>query len=91
MAGAKGSEAVFDAWMLRESDAVQACARAYGEREVLGACLRQLQQVLPLRPLGASVLPARQQARTSVCCVSTCRAGLIMSGANNAAFCLEPC
>ena len=33
MAGAKGSEAVFDTWMRQESDAVQACARAYGERE----------------------------------------------------------
>ena len=45
MAGAKGGEAVFETWMRQESDAVQACARAYGEREVLGACLRQLEQV----------------------------------------------
>ena len=32
-----GAGAVFDAWMLRESDAVQALARAYAERLVLDA------------------------------------------------------
>lgn len=32
---AGGAEAVFDSWMLRESDAVQALARAYAERLVL--------------------------------------------------------
>jgi acyl-CoA oxidase len=34
---AGGGDAVFDAWMLRESDAVQALARAYAERLVLDA------------------------------------------------------
>jgi len=33
-----GPAGVFDAWMLAESDAVQALARAFGERSVLDAC-----------------------------------------------------
>lgn len=37
-AGGRGGAGVFDAWMLRESDGVQALARAYGERTVLDAC-----------------------------------------------------
>lgn len=38
--GKSKGEASFDEWMLRESDGVQALARAYGEREVLDACGR---------------------------------------------------
>jgi len=38
--GKSKGEAAFDEWMLRESDGVQALARAYGEREVLDACGR---------------------------------------------------
>ncbi|KAK9806580.1 hypothetical protein WJX73_004625 [Symbiochloris irregularis] len=44
MASAKGGEAVFERWMLQQSDAVQACALGYAEREVLDACLRTIQQ-----------------------------------------------
>ncbi|KAK9840200.1 hypothetical protein WJX74_005380 [Apatococcus lobatus] len=39
MAGARG-EAVFETWMRRESDLVQALAQAYAEREVLEASIR---------------------------------------------------
>ena len=45
MASAKGGEAVFERWMLQQSDAVQACALGYAEREVLDACTRTIQQV----------------------------------------------
>ena len=38
--GKSKGEAAFDEWMLRESDGVQALARAFGEREVLFACGR---------------------------------------------------
>lgn len=31
---------IFDAWMYHESDAVQGCTQAFGEREVLDACIR---------------------------------------------------
>ena len=44
MRGVSG-EAVFDTWMKRESDLVQATALAYAEREVIDACLRACQQV----------------------------------------------
>lgn len=46
MRGISG-EAVFDTWMKRESDLVQATAQAYAEREVVDACLRAMQQVRP--------------------------------------------
>lgn len=36
---------MFDTWMKRESDLVQATALAYGHREVLEACLRFLETV----------------------------------------------
>ena len=39
------SEDVFDTWMKRESDLVQATAAAYAEREVLEASMRALEQV----------------------------------------------
>ena len=45
MAGARGGPAVFEEWMLRQSDRVQGTARAYAEREVLAAALRALPQV----------------------------------------------
>lgn len=38
--GKPRGEAAFDEWMLRESDGVQALARAFAEREVLDACGR---------------------------------------------------
>jgi acyl-CoA oxidase len=44
MRGASG-EAVFETWMKRESDLVQATALAYAEREVLDACLRAIEEV----------------------------------------------
>ncbi len=44
MRGISG-EAVFDTWMKRESDLVQATALAYAEREVIDACQRACQQV----------------------------------------------
>jgi hypothetical protein len=47
MRGVSG-EAVFDTWMKRESDLVQATAQAYAEREVLDACIRAIQQVHPI-------------------------------------------
>lgn len=51
MAGVSG-EAVFETWMKRESDLVQATALAYAEREVLDACMRAIEQVdLPCLPL----------------------------------------
>ncbi|EIE22640.1 acyl-CoA oxidase [Coccomyxa subellipsoidea C-169] len=43
MRGVSG-EAVFDTWMKRESDLVQATALAYAEREVIDACQRACQQ-----------------------------------------------
>lgn len=33
---------VFDAWMYQESDAVQGCTQAFGERQVLDACINVL-------------------------------------------------
>lgn len=44
MARAKGGEAVFEAWMLQQSDAVQACAQSYAERETLAASVRAAEQ-----------------------------------------------
>lgn len=44
MRGVSG-EAVFDTWMKRESDLVQATALAYAEREVVDSCLRACKQV----------------------------------------------
>lgn len=35
---------VFDAWMHRESDTVQGCTSAFGEREVLEACIRNVRK-----------------------------------------------
>lgn len=41
MAGVgKSQPDIFDAWMYNESDAVQGCTQAFGEREVLDACIR---------------------------------------------------
>ena len=41
MAGiGKSQPDIFDAWMYHESDAVQGCTQAFGEREVLDACIR---------------------------------------------------
>ena len=41
MAGVgKSQPDIFDAWMYHESDAVQGCTQAFGEREVLDACIR---------------------------------------------------
>lgn len=37
-----GAADVFDAWMYHESDAVQGLTQAFGEREVLDACMRVL-------------------------------------------------
>ncbi|KFM25759.1 Acyl-coenzyme A oxidase 2, peroxisomal [Auxenochlorella protothecoides] len=52
MSGLGSSAEVFDVWMRRESDAVQATATAYAEREVLGACVRALRAASPVaRPL----------------------------------------
>ena len=51
MAAGKGSQAVFEIWMLQQSDAVQACALAYAEREVLDASVRAISQVLGPRLL----------------------------------------
>lgn len=52
MSGLGSSAEVFDVWMRRESDAVQATATAYAEREVLGACVRALRAASPAaRPL----------------------------------------
>ena len=43
MAGVgKSQPDIFDAWMYHESDAVQGCTQAFGEREVLDAVLRIL-------------------------------------------------
>lgn len=38
---------VFDAWMYQESDTVQACTQAFGEREVLDASISALQNTSP--------------------------------------------
>ncbi|KAI8462801.1 MAG: hypothetical protein J3K34DRAFT_498174 [Monoraphidium minutum] len=46
----------FDEWMKRQSDAVQAAAKAYAEREVLDACLRVLDGTAP-GPGGAPPAP----------------------------------
>ncbi len=39
------SEGVFDTWMKRQSDLVQATALAYAEREVLEASMRAIERV----------------------------------------------
>ena len=39
------SEGVFDTWMKRQSDLVQATALAYAEREVLEASMRAIEKV----------------------------------------------
>ena len=39
------SEEVFDTWMKRQSDLVQATALAYAEREVLEASMRAIEKV----------------------------------------------
>jgi len=43
----KSPPEVFDAWMHRESDTVQATTQAFGEREVLEAGMRALQAASP--------------------------------------------
>lgn len=49
--GAKGGEALFDVWMTRASDDVQALAQAYGERLVLELGAAAMQRAEPgLRP-----------------------------------------
>lgn len=60
MRGVNGGEQVFDTWMKRESDLVQATALAYAEREVLDACMRQIQQVCSL--------PAWRKSMCMSCC-----------------------
>lgn len=59
-------EASFDEWMLRESDGVQALARAYGEREVLDACGRAsgvgADAFPPIKGFEASSAPAPRGA-----------------------------
>ena len=48
MAGAGNAPPeIFDTWMHRESDAVQATTQAYGEREILDACIRAIEQASP--------------------------------------------
>lgn len=48
MAHAGGSPPdVFDAWMHHESDAVQHCTQSFGEREVLEASMRALDEASP--------------------------------------------
>jgi acyl-CoA oxidase len=44
LAGVGGGEDMFETWMKRESDLVQATALAYAEREVLEASARAVQQ-----------------------------------------------
>ena len=39
------SEEVFETWMKRQSDLVQATAQAYAEREVLEASMRAIERV----------------------------------------------
>ena len=62
--GKSKGEASFDEWMLRESDGVQALARAFGEREVLDACGRAagLPGFAPVRGFEASSAPAPRGA-----------------------------
>ena len=54
LAGVGGGEDMFETWMKRESDLVQATALAYAEREVLEASMRAVQQAsspaMPLMP-----------------------------------------
>eukprot|EP00879_Flechtneria_rotunda_P002191 GHRR01002377.1.p1 GENE.GHRR01002377.1~~GHRR01002377.1.p1 ORF type:complete len:601 (+),score=233.83 GHRR01002377.1:928-2730(+) len=54
MRGAAAAGSFFDAWMKQQSDMVQATANAYAEREVLEACVRQLQS--PSLPPGVKEL-----------------------------------
>lgn len=56
MAAVRGGAELFEVWMRRESDAVQATATAFAEREVLAACVRAVRAASPeaaalLRPL----------------------------------------
>jgi acyl-CoA oxidase len=61
MAGAGNAPPeIFDAWMHRESDTVQATTQAYGEREVLDACMRAIQEASPaLRELLTPIVQVR--------------------------------
>ena len=56
------SEDVFDTWMKRESDLVQAAAAAYAEREVLEASMRALEQV--------------QRLASATLCSNLCESGI---------------
>ena len=51
------SEGVFDTWMKRQSDLVQATALAYAEREVLEASMRTIERVCshPFTPIHTGV------------------------------------
>ena len=51
------SEGVFDAWMKRQSDLVQATALAYAEREVLEASMRAIERVCQALMLPSYLLP----------------------------------
>lgn len=53
MRGLRPGPALFDAWMKHQSDAIQAAAQAFAEREVLAASLRA---VGTLRPEAAAAL-----------------------------------
>lgn len=51
------SEMVFDTWMKRQSDLVQATALAYAEREVLEASMRAIERVCQAITLLSCLLP----------------------------------
>ena len=61
-------EDFFDEWMKRQSDLVQATALAFGEREVLEACVRALEQVGDL--VGRCQWGRRSAGDAASCCLA---------------------